>query len=312
MTWTEGEACARAALAGNPSDGYGGAVLAVTLGEQRARALARVAPALQIRPDSELVRATVERFARDLVPAAARTAVEWKTSIPRAVGLGGSSALVIATLRALCSLHSVTLPRSKLAELALAIEVDELDIAAGLQDRVAQAYGGLTFMDFGPAAGRHRYERLDPALLPPLLAAWRPEAAGESGAVHTPLRDRFKQRDPAVRRAVSELARLAVRARLALLQGDRAELARCVDGSFEQRRQMMELDPRHIEMIEAARTCGASANYAGSGGAIVVICAGAEQRERVSSALTEIGCLTLVPALAGRAGDRTGHLASPP
>ena len=255
MTPAEGSACARAALAGNPSDGYGGAVLAVTLNEQRAQTLAGPAAALQVSPDSELVRATVDRFARHLVPAAARTAIAWSTSIPRAVGLGGSSAIVIAALRALCSLHAVTLPRATLAELALAIEVEELGIAAGLQDRVAQAYGGLTFMDFGPAAGRHCYERLDPALLPPLLVAWRPEAAGESGAVHATLRTRFEQRDPVVRSGLTEFAKLAGR----------------------------------------ARAGGASANNAGSGGAIVAACTDAGQRERVSRQLREIGCRTLAP-----------------
>ena len=35
--------------------------------------------------------------------------------------------------------------------LAQILQRGELGIAAGLQDRVAQSYGGLTFMDFGPA-----------------------------------------------------------------------------------------------------------------------------------------------------------------
>ncbi len=81
-----GEAHARAALAGNPSDGYGGAVLALTLGRLRAQAFAWPAPALEVSPDSELVRATVARFAREHEPAAARTAIEVSTSIPRGSG----------------------------------------------------------------------------------------------------------------------------------------------------------------------------------------------------------------------------------
>ena len=32
---------------------------------------------------------------------------------------------------------------------------------------------------------------------------------------------------------------------------------------------MIELDPRHLRLIEIARSLGAPANYAGSGGAIV-------------------------------------------
>ncbi len=96
-----GEADARAALAGNPSDGYGGAVLAVTLPAYTARAEIRSAERLQVDPDSDLVRAAVRRFARLFAPEAPAAAITWSTTIPRGVGLGGSSAIVIAVLRAL-------------------------------------------------------------------------------------------------------------------------------------------------------------------------------------------------------------------
>ena len=296
MSTTEpatGRAHARAALAGNPSDGYGGAVLAVTLPELSADARAWLAPDLKIEPDSELVRATVLRLARITDPAARRTRMQWRTSIPRYVGLGGSSAIVIATLRATCALHGIDLSERELAELALAVEVEDLGIAAGLQDRVAQAYGGLTFMEFAPGAGDGAYERLDRSLLPPLLVAWRSTAAAESGSVHAPLRDRHARGEPVVVHSLSELGELARRARAALQAADRPELLRCVDQSFEARRRMLELDPRHVEMIECARSVGASANYTGSGGAIVAVCPDESVRERTARALQSLGCETL-------------------
>lgn len=288
-----GEAYARASLAGNPSDGYGGAVLAMTLSEQRAQVAARPASQLEISPPSELVAATVARFAREYRSQASSTALQWTTSIPRGVGLGGSSAIVISTLRALCVLHDVELGPTELAELALAIELHELQIAAGLQDRIAQAFGGLMFMEFDPAADRDRYQRLDLALVPPLLVAWRADAAGDSGAVHAPLRDRHAQGEPEVVQAMSELASLARGARDALLASDAAEFGRCVDHSFDARQRILALDPRHIEMIRCARACGASANYAGSGGAIVAVCA-PDGRGPVARELRQLGCGTLL------------------
>jgi homoserine kinase len=193
---------ARAALAGNPSDGYGGAVLAMTLDHFSAEAHASRSPAGVAIPSSDLVSATVARFERELEPAAAATAVRWGTSIPRAVGLGGSSAIVIATLRALCNLYEVTLDPAQLAEFALAVETDELGIAAGPQDRVVQSFGGLTFMDF---ANPPRYESLDRGLLPPLAVAWLPDAAAASSDVHGELRVRANR----VRPAMAELADVA-------------------------------------------------------------------------------------------------------
>jgi glucuronokinase len=288
-----GVAHARAALAGNPSDGYGGAVLALTLSRLRAQAFARPAGALEVSPDSALVRATVARFTREHEPAAARTAVEISTSIPARVGLGGSSAIVIATLRALCSLYECPLGDDEVATVALAVESDELGIAAGLQDRVTQAYGGLMFMDFSPSAGINAYERLDPRLLPPLLIAWRAGAAGDSGAVHAPLRERHARGEAVVVDALAELGDIGRRARAALVTRDHVELARCVDLSFDARRRMLDLDPRHVEMIECARANGASANYTGSGGAIVAVCRDTEIRDRASHSLRELGCKTL-------------------
>ncbi len=290
-----GTACARAALAGNPSDGYGGAVLALTVPALRAEAWAE--PGLRaVHPPSELVEATVRRFARSFADDALGTGVTWRTSVPRGVGLGGSSAIVISTLRALCKVHGVALAPAELASFALEVEAVELGIAAGLQDRVAQAYGGLTFMEFGPD---RRYEPLSPNGLPTLLLAWRRDAAQDSDDVHRSLRIRFDQGEESVKGAMDELAQLARAARDALVTGDREGFAAAVDGSFDVRRRVLALDKRHVEMVECARAIGASANYSGSGGAIVVACRDQWHLERASSVLKQVGCETLKVQIAG-------------
>ena len=282
-----GSAAARAALAGNPSDGYGGAVLAVTVAELRAEAVATPAARTAVSPLSELVSATVARLERELLAGRARAAVQWRTSIPRGLGLGGSSAIVIATIRALCDLHELSLSRDSLAALALAAETEELGIAAGPQDRVAQAYGGLTFMDF---AGAGRYDPLDPVLLPPLVVAWRTETAADSGPLHSDLRARFARGDQAVVDGLARAAAAAHEARAALLGADHAGVRRSVDATFDARRRMMPLDPRHVEMVSIARAAGAAANYTGSGGAVVAVCRDEVHREAVAEQLGSAGC----------------------
>ena len=287
-----GAALARAALAGNPSDGYGGAVLAVTLPAWSARAEALPAAELECDPPNVLVEATVRRFARELEPAGLATCIRWSTTIPQQVGLGSSSALVIAVIRALCDLHGAELRSDELAELALAVESEDLGIVAGLQDRVAQAYEGLTFMDFREAStGRGgSYEALDPGLLPPLLIAWRPEAAGHSGQIHSSLHARHRDGEPLVHETMDALAQAARDARDALRGGDLERFCGCVDRTFDLRRRVVELDPLCVEMVEAARNCGASANYTGSGGAIVAACSDPDALDAVAVALDGIGC----------------------
>ncbi len=292
-----GFAHARAALAGNPSDGYGGAVLAVTLPWWRACSEARPAPEVLADPANALVEATVRRFQRELGTGAA--AVSWDTEIPQRVGLGSSSALVIAVVRALCELHEVELEPAAIAELALAVETEDLGIVAGLQDRVVQAYGGLVFMDFGTVHGRRAYEQLNASLLPPLVVAWRTEAAATSGDVHGELHARHRRGEPRVHEAMAGLAAAATGARAALAEGDPQRFAGCVDLSFDLRAELLELDPRCVEMVAVARHAGAAANYTGSGGAIVAVCRDEPHARGVADALEAIGCGVTQYAYAG-------------
>jgi glucuronokinase len=205
------------------------------------------------------------------------------------VGLGSSSALVIAVLRALCEAHELELEPAEMAELALAIEVEELGIAAGLQDRVVQAYGGLVFMDFGEHAAPRRYEPLNAELLPPLVVAWREDAAASSATVHGGLRQRH-DRERGVRVAMAELGDAAREARDALAARDTNRFARAVDATFDLRERIVELDPQCVEMVLAARRAGAAANYTGSGGAIVAVCRDERHAGEVTVALRRTGC----------------------
>jgi glucuronokinase len=331
-----GRAHARAALVGNPSDGYRGHTLALTLAEFAAEVTIEPAPLLEIVPGDQdrntfrdldelvadvrangyygglrLVRAVLKRFAEHCADSGAGTLhpafrVHYSTSIPRQVGLGGSSAIVIATLRALAAFHGVELGPDALARLALATETEELEIPAGPQDRFVQAHEGVLYMDF--SRDEVEVERLDPAAPPPFFLAYRADASEPSAIVHTELRRRFDEGDTPVRAAMAELAELAVRGRAAMRAGDRRELGALMDRTFELRRGIQTLDPRHERMIEIARAHGAAANYAGSGGAIVGVRPEAERFASIRAALAAEGCavLELRPAPRARSGSPSG------
>lgn len=271
---------ARTGLVGHPSDGYGGATLAVALHNFAAHVDAEPAAALDIAPACEgqwpeggrsLIAAVIARFAREHPGFDPRVAIRYRSTIPRQLGLGGSSALVIATLRALAELAGTTIPETKLPRLALAVETEELGIAAGLQDRVVQTSGGLVFMDFAT----HDYEPLPCELLPALFVAWRPEAAGSSGGAHAGVRERFQQGDRTITAAMATLGQLARDARAALEANDHDAFGAALDAGYDVRARIFDLDPRHTELIDAARALGLHATYTGSGGAIAGIASGA-------------------------------------
>jgi glucuronokinase len=92
---------------------------------------------------------------------------------------------------------------------------------------------------------------------------------------------------------MKELAAFARAARAALIARDHEGLARAADESFDVRRQLVALDPRHVELVECARALGAGANYTGSGGAVVAVCRDQVQAGEVARALAELGCGTI-------------------
>jgi glucuronokinase len=235
-----------------------------------------------------LMAAALRRLSHSAYLPVSGFALRYSSSVPGEVGLAGSSALVVAALRALSAAFDVRLTADELALAALEAETEELGIAAGPQDRVVQAHGGLVMMDF--ANSHWKVESLDPALLPPLFVAWRHEHATHSGDYHAELRRRHARGDPAVHGCMKRLAQLATDARDALVAGDHAAFARCLDGSFDERAAMGPLVPEHVEMIELARSLGASANYAGSGGAIV----GTRPSGELRTELERVGCTVLV------------------
>lgn len=282
---------ARAALAGNPSDGYGGAVVALPVRGLAATVSVRGAPSDSLRgadgsataPDhgvARLIEAARRRFVARR-PATGGVAINWSTDIPRSVGLAGSSALVLATIDALASAAGVAMAPIERAAMALAVEVEDLGIDAGPQDRVVQAVGAPILMKFdepGPL-GMGRHHEVEGELLDEIYVAWSPAGAAPSAVVHGDLRRRWERDDAGLVRPMAELAVQATAAAAALAADDRRALDAAIDETFRLRCEIVDVDERTRRMVAAARSVGASANSAGSGGAIVGRCDASQRVE---------------------------------
>lgn len=112
----------------------------------------------------------------------------------------------------------------------LSIEQDELGISAGLQDRVIQSFGGLVHMDFTRSkSDKNIYTAVDIELLPHFYLAYNISAGGDSGKVHSTVRQRWKDGDEDIMRGMKELAKLADFAVDALHQKNYTRLADLMD-----------------------------------------------------------------------------------
>lgn len=295
----------RAALIGNPSDGYFGRTMAFTFTNFSADVDLYETPELEILPNTRdhsvfgsisalsgdvglfgyyggirLLKAAVKKFHDHARESGARLhdrnfTVRYRSTIPHLVGLAGSSAIITACFRALMKFYDVRIAKPLLANLILSAERDELGISAGLQDRVAQVYQGLVYMDFGKEImdrrGYGRYEELNAALLPKLYIAYRKNLSEVSDVAHRKLRFRFEQNDPALLGAVRFWADLTVRFREALELGDHAAMSRMMDENFDMRAKTYPISEGNMNLVRMARSVGASAKFPGSGGAIVGI-----------------------------------------
>ena len=311
------EVPARAGLVGNPSDAFGGAVVGLAIDELTATVVAE--PALEVTlaaEDAALEFAGFADLAASKPPQGGPLALLWAaakrytaerpgheetgvrlglegSAIPPGVGLAGSSAIVIAALEALGELFGDEISQGELPSVALACERDELGIAAGLGDRVVQAYGGLVYLDLAREGGP-RVEPLDATRLPDLFVAWRPDAATNSGDVHREMRARFAAGETVVVETMREIAALARAALKPLLTGDSAGLGILMERNLELRSTIYELDPRHTDMADVARGLGSAVNFTGSGGAIVGLFRDGAQLGELRDALGELGSELLV------------------
>lgn len=327
-------AYARAGLLGNPSDGYHGKTISISVRNFCAEVVlyewdtleivlaeddrARFSSIYDLARDVKLhgyyggirlIKATIKRFVDYCERKGWKLhdqnfSIRYQTNIPRQVGLAGSSGLIVATLRCLMEFYGVEIPRQVQPSLVLAVENEELGIAAGLQDRVIQVYEGLVYMDFDPACERiidgyktYAYEPLDPGLLPPLYVSYSVALSEPTEIFHNDIRGRYNRGEAKVVNAMKHFADIAYQGRTAILNRDADRLAQLINENFDTRRSIYNIAPWQVQMVETARACGASAKFAGSGGAIIGTYRDEAMFEQLSEAMAQIGCKTIKPEI---------------
>jgi glucuronokinase len=322
---------ARAGFLGNPSDGYFGKTISFAFADFRARVLLFPSARLEIKfskadlPVFEsledlyqttrwrgyyggirITQALIVRFMdycheQGITLPNRNFTIEYESNIPQRLGLGGSSAIITAALRALCQYFSVAIPLPIQANLALETETRELGVPAGLQDRVIQTYEGLVYMDFAQETIRRQgygnYERLDSHLLPPIYIAYRTNLSEGTEVFHNNVRERWLAGDPEVIAAMKTWASYAEQGRQALLTCDYGTLDQLIDANFDLRARIFRLSEGNLEMVRVARQAGATAKFAGSGGAIVGTYKDEDAFQRLRAALQAIGVAVFKPRI---------------
>lgn len=332
MTSFRVESYARAGLVGNPSDGYFGKTISIIVKNFCARIELTESKQLRIVPNERdhcefsnvdallddireygyvgglpLLKGTVKVFRNwcrqrgIALPAGRNFTMRYHSNVPVRVGMAGSSAIVTAAMRALAQFYEVEIPRPIQPNLVLSVERDELNIPAGLQDRVIQTYEGCVFMDFDrqimEKQGHGNYEPISPHLLPPVYLAFTTSLSEGTQVFHNDIRGRWLAGEKLVTDAMHRWADLAREARDLIVAGRGREIAPLMNANFDLRRTIYKLSEGNIAMVEAARSTGASAKFTGSGGAIVGTYEDEAMFTRLTAVLGAMGLQVVKPQI---------------
>jgi galactokinase/mevalonate kinase-like predicted kinase len=283
----------RAGIIGNPTDMYGGAVMACSV-PMRAW--------VEMRPDAGLTLATGDQVVTirgledlrprrdhfDLARAVFRyfklpdmdARITFGTDIPMQSGLAGSTALLVALTASVMAWRGRLPHRYLVAETARFIELNYLEVVCGYQDAYMTTFGGLNYLDF---RGKQFYRPLEtelfgtvevlsevvPAL--PFVLAYT-GIRHHSGQVHKPLRERWLDGEPEIVRAYERITELAALGKRALLKADWPDLAAAMNENHAIQRSLGGSGEHNELLIQAALKAGApAAKLAGAGGGGTII-----------------------------------------
>lgn len=320
----------RAALIGNPSDGYFGKTIAFVFSNFKAEVFLHESELLEIIPGSRdrlvfkniseltdevkqtgyygglrLIKATIKKFhdycaENNITRSQKNFTIGFSSTIPDRLGLAGSSAIVTASIKAILQFYEMEIPKPLLANLILSAEKDELNIGAGLQDRVAQVYGQPVFMNFDKALmqqqGYGEYIPFDKNLLPPVFIAYRNSLAEGSEITHNDFAKRYTEENSEVRDAIQQWIKLTEDAWSKLQQGDK-NIAALLNRNFDIRKKVMNVSKGNLQLVETARSIGASAKFTGSGGAIIGTYTDEKMFENLVAIMKEINAEVIKPEI---------------
>lgn len=320
----------RAALIGNPSDGYYGKTIAFVFSNFAAQVELEPAEQLSIVPCNRdrmqfsspaelveeigeygyyggvrLVKAAIKVFYSYAVKSglqitAPNFTIRYSTSIPQRLGLAGSSAIVTAVFKALLQHYNINIDKPILANLILSAERDELKIGAGLQDRVAQVYAQPVYMDFDKALmdkqGFGNYIPFDKSLLPPVYLAYRTNLSEGSEVTHNDLAARYAKGDTVVLDAIEQWKNLTTQVWDKLQAGDK-DITELINRNFDIRNNTIAVSSGNKQLVQQARAAGASAKFTGSGGAVIGTYTNDEMYNRLVDEMAKIGAVVIKPEI---------------
>jgi len=204
-----------------------------------------------------------------------------RSDAPVGSGLGTSGSMGVALLGTIACLNGKPFLPYELAELASALEREELGILGGKQDQYAAALGGFNFMEFlGEDVRTSKLDVPDNVVweLEKSLVLCYTGKSRVSGDIHQTIVDAYLNKERKTLEALKNLKRIALDMKDSLLQGDLHSFGNLLLENWENQKRLHssvtnEQIDSLFEMALGSGAIGGKAGGAGGGGCIVFYCA---------------------------------------
>lgn len=216
-----------------------------------------------------------------------------RVDVPAGSGLGGSSTLVVATLKAYAEWLNYPIDDYDLAHTAFVVEREEAHLQGGRQDQYAAAFGGFNFMEFG-ANGRVlvnplRIKESVSSELEASLLLFYTGASRASAAIIAEQAQNVERKNFQAIEAMHQIKQEALRMKEALLRGDFCLLHEVLRSSWDAKKRMASqiVDARIEDLYRTALKAGAHcARISGAGGGgFMMFLTDPMRKDRVAHAL---------------------------
>jgi D-glycero-alpha-D-manno-heptose-7-phosphate kinase len=218
------------------------------------------------------------------------------SEVPPGTGLGSSSAVTVALVKAISTTCGARLSPAQLAELACEIEIKKLGKPIGVQDQYAAAFGGFNWMTFSPAG-----VQVEPLNIPTEVVArlesnlllMFTDSSHDSAEILSHQTKSSRDQDPIVIESLKAVHELALQAREYLLKGEVDQFGKLLDQAWQRKKRFApgvsnERIDRCYQLARQNGALGGKITGAGGGGFLMLYChEGA--LPRVVAALAEEG-----------------------
>lgn len=218
------------------------------------------------------------------------------SQVPPGTGLGSSSSVTVALIKAISTACGLHLSKGQVAELACHIELKKLGKPIGVQDQYAAAWGGVNWITFdanGVCTEPLNVPHSTIAKLESRLLMMFTGATHDSAEILKHQTKSSKERKPELIDSLQAVHELAIRARQYLLRGDLDRFGDMFDQAWQHKKRFApgvtnERIDRCYDIARHAGVRGGKIAGSGGGGFLILYCEEGT-KDHVEAALTKEG-----------------------